>query len=485
MIKEKDSLLVENVIDTFCDSQLVLETKGDAGKKNYYLSGIFQQADTPNENLRIYPRDVLNKNINEIQSSISVNGVVVELDHPKDGDSTYKRSIGVVTELNECDGSGAVRGKIKLADPDENDDVKRLISMINIGNKPGISSRGGSRSRTESCVEQRVGPDGKPYDYINDNYRLRTFDVVVYPSVQTARSDTYRENIGGVTIMTKEERLAQLRKLFQESSFDDIWALCQETGFDTLRSKIYDAVMTAKKDDIESIVKDRVAAEKKEMEAGNEAKIKEAAEQMASEALEGEGGFIVDLLQAMAVNGLVDESGSVPDAVWNEATAQWGAKIDNDLFMGNKKTGTAMRTKIPSAGSIHKEGAETANALTEEGILSIVTKALDKHPALQESEAGRQRRVFGEQLDKVIPGDSKVRDQVKESALAVFDSGFRMNEDQIRSFVTTQEKVLGGIGAIKEEAKTSVTPIPGQLGKTDVKPVSESKDDPASVALFG
>jgi len=469
MVLEKVNYINEAVVDAVDSSLLCLESSEQNGKKYYYLSGIFQRGNVPNINRRIYPTEVLNTNVRELQEEIQSKSVVVELDHPSDSGSSYQHSIGVITELKECDTEGAVWGKIQLSDPGMNDDVKRLVGLMEIGHKPGISSRGHSRSQTEPCVERRAGSDGNLYDYITPQFKLKTFDVVVYPSVSSARAVGCLEDINqlkvGIQIMNRDERIAAIRKLFQESTFDDIWGIFQETGFSDVMSKVAEAVLKERKSDIDKIVADQVGEKLKAQEAVQQAKIKAEAEKMANEALEAEGSIVIDFLSFCKAVGLVDESGKVPDEVWSEATAQWGASIDNDLFAGKKRVDASMRTKIIPAGSVHKEsGVATPTEQLADLIKKTVNDAINSHPGLRETEFERARKRVRESADRAVTAGSAYRQIIVDSIVSMFDAGQSFTEDQIVSTVKTQERLFEA--SAKLGSSTNVAAVPGQIGVT-------------------
>jgi hypothetical protein len=184
----------------------------------------------------------------------------------------------------------------------------------------------------------------------------------------------------------------------------------------------------------------------------------------------------------------VDESGKVPENVWTEATAMWGASIENDLFAGKKKSGDSMRTKLAPSGGVHKESLDAAQLGTL--ISEQVTNALNSHPALQETETARQRRVLKEQTLACVGADSAHRDMVVESVLQMFDAGQRFTEAQLRGIVGAQEKAFAAIKAMQVPTMPNVTRTSGQLGSqvaeaaTQLKPAVNEYDS-SMQAMFG
>lgn len=311
------------------------------------------------------------------------------------------------------------------------------------------------------CVERKTGSDGKTYDYITDNFKLITFDVVANPSVTDARTAGCFENeTSKGNIMTREERIAMLRKLFQESSFEDVWSIFQETGMSSLMAKVSESIFQSRKADIDKMVADRVAEEQKKLESGFEGKVKEASEKLAEEMFEAEGSIVLDILSLLKANALVDETGKVPEGVWNEAQAQWGASIDNDLFSGKKRMpGTVSRTKIPAAGSIHKEDALDVQSVIDQlqtMVKNTVNDAISAHPGIAESTATREKRELREKV--LSMASAQVKDQIAEQVCALYDSGLRCNEDQLRTLIDTQTKLIEANKTLTSTGTLNVTP---------------------------
>jgi hypothetical protein len=65
------------------DVSIIIEETGASNKKNYYVEGIFIQGSIPNRNHRIYPMNVLEKEVNRyINESINTKRALGELGHP-------------------------------------------------------------------------------------------------------------------------------------------------------------------------------------------------------------------------------------------------------------------------------------------------------------------------------------------------------------------------------------------------------------------
>ena len=70
--------------DGICQDLLTEREKRESSNGVLYLSGRIQAADTPNGNGRIYPKKVLQKEINNYMKIVKDNRATGELDHPED-----------------------------------------------------------------------------------------------------------------------------------------------------------------------------------------------------------------------------------------------------------------------------------------------------------------------------------------------------------------------------------------------------------------
>ena len=134
------------------------------------MKGILQKADTLNQNGRIYPMAVLEREVRNYQKFIAENRALGELDHPDSSVVNLKNVSHVIKEayLNK----GVVYGSVELLDTPSG---KILQSLVESGVKLGISSRG-------------VGSAKKQGDYhiVQDDFQLICWDYVSEPSTPGA-----------------------------------------------------------------------------------------------------------------------------------------------------------------------------------------------------------------------------------------------------------------------------------------------------------
>ena len=102
-----------------------------------YLTGRIQTADKKNGNGRVYPMNVLKREMANYANVVKDNRACGELDHPDDSVVNLKNVSHIVTDV-WWDGKD-VMGKIKVLDTPSG---RILKDLVNAGVKLGISSRG-------------------------------------------------------------------------------------------------------------------------------------------------------------------------------------------------------------------------------------------------------------------------------------------------------------------------------------------------------
>ena len=148
--------------------EYLVEGKG----KEQYIKGIFMQSDIKNQNGRVYPHAVLQKEVKNFNTKYVNEGRALgELGHPMGPVINLDRVSHVIKELYE-DGKNFI-GKAKVMDTPNGKIVKNFISE---GVKLGVSSRGmGSLKANKNGVNEVQG------DFV-----LSTIDIVADPSAPDA-----------------------------------------------------------------------------------------------------------------------------------------------------------------------------------------------------------------------------------------------------------------------------------------------------------
>jgi len=212
------ALLIKDIVE---DIQYITESN-EKGEKNTFIEGIIMQGDIKNRNGRIYPSNVLVREMNRYNENyVSKNRAFGELGHPQGPTINLDRVSHMFTEL-KSDGSNVV-GRAKIVDTPMGDTVKGLIKS---GAQLGISSRGmGS-----------VKPNKQGIMEVQDDFMLATAgDIVADPSAPDAFIKGIMEGVEWIydvassswraanTFDRIEEEVKKNYKQFDEAAAADIF----------------------------------------------------------------------------------------------------------------------------------------------------------------------------------------------------------------------------------------------------------------------
>ena len=151
------------------DYELIEE---DGKPKKYFIEGIFMQSEKKNKNGRIYPLDVLEKEVGRyVKEYVEPKRAFGELGHPDGPTVNLDRASHMITSLTK-EGKNFV-GRAKILDTPNGKIVK---SLIDEGARLGVSSRGMGTLK----------PDKKAQIVQNDFYLATAADIVADPSAPNA-----------------------------------------------------------------------------------------------------------------------------------------------------------------------------------------------------------------------------------------------------------------------------------------------------------
>jgi len=150
------------------NKDVIKENKEKLGK--IMLRGIIQRANTLNQNGRVYPRSILEREIENYQKLIRENRALGECDHPDTSVVELKNASHIVREAYMQ--GDDVYGTIEILDTPSG---KIIQSLIESGITLGISSRG--VGTTVSQGNSQV---------VQDDFQLICFDMVSEPSTPGA-----------------------------------------------------------------------------------------------------------------------------------------------------------------------------------------------------------------------------------------------------------------------------------------------------------
>ena len=142
--------------------------------KQYYIEGIFMQSEVKNKNGRLYPLDVLEKEVDRyVKEYVEPKRAFGELGHPDGPTVNLDKASHMITSLVK-EGKNFV-GRAKILDTPNGKIVK---SFIDEGARLGVSSRGMGTLKSES--------KGKAQIVQNDFFLATAADIVADPSAPNA-----------------------------------------------------------------------------------------------------------------------------------------------------------------------------------------------------------------------------------------------------------------------------------------------------------
>ena len=175
------------------------------GKKNYFISGIFMQAEQKNRNGRIYPMNVLSPKVDSYVSYfVDKNRAFGELNHPQGPTVNLDRVSHLVKDL-QCEGTN-FNGKAKIMDTPMGKIVQNLMDE---GAKLGVSTRGMGSLKSQNGINM-VQPD----------FMLAAVDIVADPSAPDAFVDGIMEGKEWIweNGLLKEREISLYQEQIQKTS---------------------------------------------------------------------------------------------------------------------------------------------------------------------------------------------------------------------------------------------------------------------------
>jgi len=198
------------ITDTFVIENLrILEESKKSGTMR--IAGIFQRANLPNQNKRLYERKILVRELVRLDEAVKERRLMGELDHPTHDAVKLQNVSHLVTKLT-------MKGDDMLGEAEVLNTPSGQVAqaLIKGGVKLGISSRGmGTLTEREDGVS-----------IVNDDFKLVTFDLVADPSTK-----------GAFPGLVNEERDSTFIENTIKETYDK--ALGEKVFITMLRNKLY------------------------------------------------------------------------------------------------------------------------------------------------------------------------------------------------------------------------------------------------------
>ena len=175
-------------------------TEDNDGKKNHYIQGVFLQGEIKNRNGRVYPIDILEREVGRYnEQNIAKNRALGELGHPEGPTVNLDRASHKIESLIR-EGNNYI-GKAKILDTPMGQIAKSLLGE---GVSLGVSSRGVGSLREMGGA-----------NYVRDDYQLATAaDIVADPSAPDAFVEGIMEGKEWVwdNGLLKEQEISSIKK---------------------------------------------------------------------------------------------------------------------------------------------------------------------------------------------------------------------------------------------------------------------------------
>ena len=201
-------LIAEEVLDV----RYLVEENGKGGK-DYFIEGVFMQAERKNRNGRVYPYNVLAKEVERYNSDyVNKNRAFGELGHPDSPTINLDRVSHMITKLYP-DGNNFI-GKAKILDTPNGKIVK---SLLDGGASLGVSTRG---------VGSLKPSNG--FQLVQDDFHLATAaDIVADPSAPDAFVRGIMEGAEWILVNGKwtQQQYDTARKMISEAHRNDVEAV--------------------------------------------------------------------------------------------------------------------------------------------------------------------------------------------------------------------------------------------------------------------
>jgi len=170
--------LITEVVE---EVSLTTELDEATGKKSHFIEGIFMQSEIKNRNGRVYPKEVMKKEVSRyVNEFVKKSRAFGELGHPDGPTINLDKVSHLITSLEE-DGDNYI-GKAKILSTPNGQIVRNLIDD---GAKLGVSSRG------LGSLEQKGGAQ-----YVKSDFQLATAgDIVADPSAPEAFVEGIMEGV--------------------------------------------------------------------------------------------------------------------------------------------------------------------------------------------------------------------------------------------------------------------------------------------------
>lgn len=434
--------------------------EGQQGGK-LVVEGKIGHCDQATANGRVYPRSVMEREINRLKPKIESVSVYSAVDHPGDGKTRIKDSGALVRGL-WIENSGEIRGRFEVVE--EAPAGQALAAFLRRGASVGMSSRGMGSTTT--------GPGG--HDVVGEDFRLNTWDFVSDPACQDAYPAIVAE--GEEEKITEDHIRARFPKIvtaIEERAYATAQCIVEEDAREWIGTEVTAAT---EKDAEEAII---LAAPKirEEMKA-------ELRDEMKKELSED---FAVKLVRALAemkdtvTEEVRSELSSDPEVAGAklaikkiaEMVAPFKAPVDVEKVLAEKDTKvtrleTQLRTEQEKVANLDHKGKILAYAVYVEQRIANREDAADLRKLIGKLEDVKSGKELEAKVDAVVSEADKHIAKAKEDAEEQLASAQVEAEER----VTEAERRALGAATRERKLREEVEKRVGQV-ELQIKSVTE------------
>lgn len=193
------------ITETNHDNVRFISEANAKGEKQYFIEGVFMQAEVKNRNGRVYPQEIMKNEIQRYSTEfVQKNRAMGELGHPEGPTVNLERVSHIIKSLR-VEGKD-VYGKAKILETPMGKIAKNLL---NEGCMFGVSSRGMGTLQEKNGV-----------NYVQDDFMLASVDIVADPSAPNAFVNGIMEGREWIwdNGVIKEKQIAKYKKVISESA---------------------------------------------------------------------------------------------------------------------------------------------------------------------------------------------------------------------------------------------------------------------------
>ena len=207
------------------DLQFIVEESSDSGKKSLFIEGVFLQADLKNRNGRMYPKEIMAKEVNRyVKEQVNTKRAYGELGHPEGPNINLDRVSHMIVSLRE-DGNNWI-GRAKILDTPMGNIASSLIKE---GAGLGVSSRGLGTLKEVNGINE-----------VQDDFMLATAaDIVADPSAPDAYIQGIMEGKEWVFVkgVWQDREIEETKNLIKKTSSRNLTE-AKVKAFETFLDKI-------------------------------------------------------------------------------------------------------------------------------------------------------------------------------------------------------------------------------------------------------